>query len=236
AQSLAQQFTWPLAFGALVTVALVVAGLGNPWGLACFGLCAFTFATIVQEFWRGVALRRRRRPQSVLDALLALILRARRRYGGYIVHLGVVLMFFGWAGNAYKIERKTTMRPGESTVLGDYVIRHDGLRATEDWQKEMITADLAVLKDGEVKAVLHPARWWYFQLPEQPTTEVARYMTFGEDVYTSIQEVDMTTGWTQMSLFINPLVNWIWIGFVVMLAGSLICVGTRKGDGAGEEP
>ncbi|MCY1055198.1 heme lyase CcmF/NrfE family subunit [Nannocystis sp. SCPEA4] len=233
--NLVKQFLGPLIAGVVTVVALLVVGLGSPWGLACFGLCAFTFWTIVQEFYRGVALRRRQRPQSVLDALIGLVLRARRRYGGYIVHLGIVLMFFGWAGNAYKIERKVTMRPGESTELGDYVIRHDGLRATEDWQKEMITAHIAVLKDGELKSTLLPARWWYFQLPEQPTTEVSRYMTFGEDVYVSIQEVDMSTGWTQMSLYINPLVNWIWFGFAVMLAGSLICVGTRKSDGTGEE-
>jgi cytochrome c-type biogenesis protein CcmF len=140
----------------------------------------------------------------------------------------------GWAGNAYKVERKTTLRPGETFALGEYVIRHDGLRATEDWQKEMITADIAVLKDGVLKDTLRPARWWYYQLPEQPTTEVSRYMTAGEDVYVSMQEVDMTTGWTQLSLFVNPLINWIWIGFAVMLAGSLVCVGTRKSE-AGED-
>ncbi|MCY0993657.1 heme lyase CcmF/NrfE family subunit [Nannocystis sp. ILAH1] len=233
--NLVKQFLGPLVAGVVTTVVLLALGLGSPWGLACFGLCAFTFWTIVQEFYRGVALRRRQRPQSVLDALIGLVLRARRRYGGYVVHLGIVLMFLGWAGNAYKIERKTTLRPGDTTELGDYVIRHDGLRATEDWQKEMITAHIAVLKDGDQKTTLLPARWWYFQLPEQPTTEVSRYMTFGEDVYVSIQEVDMTTGWTQMSLYINPLVNWIWFGFAVMLAGSLICVGTRKSDGPGED-
>jgi cytochrome c-type biogenesis protein CcmF len=234
-QSLVKQFAGPLAAGTVTVAALRALGIQSPWGLACFGLCMFTFWTIAQEFWRGVALRRRQREQSVLEALIGLVLRARRRYGGYIVHLGVVLMFLGWAGNAFKIEKKTTLRPGESYELGDYVIRHDGLRTTEDWQKEMITAYLGVLKDGEVVDTLRPARWWYYQLPEQPTTEVSRHMTFGEDVYASIQEVDLTTGWTQLNLYINPLINWIWIGFGVMLAGSLICVGTRKGEGAGDD-
>jgi cytochrome c-type biogenesis protein CcmF len=150
-------------------------------------------------------------------------------------------MFLGWAGNSYKIERKVNLKPGQAAVLGDYVIRHGGLRATEDWQKEMITADIEVrvgaevdeetstlTSEGEVVSTLAPARWWYFQLPEQPTTEVARYMTPGEDVYVSIQTVDMTTGWTQMRLFINPLVNWIWIGTVLMLLGGAICIGTRR--------
>jgi len=235
AQNLARQFAAPLVVGVLVGVLVMLLGLESPWGIACFALCGFTFWTIVQEFYRGIVLRRRQRPQSLLDAALGLVLRARRRYGGYIVHLGVVLMFFGWAGNAYKIEKKTTLRPGESTALGDYVIRHDGLRATEDWQKEMITAHVAVLRDGALVETLYPARWWYYQVPDQPTTECSRHMTFAEDVYVSIQEVDMTTGWTQMNLYINPLVNWIWAGFVVMLAGSLICVGTRKSEGGEDE-
>jgi len=234
-ESLVRQFAAPLVVGAVVTGIARGLGLVSPWGLACLGLCGFTFWTIVQEFYRGVALRRKQRPQGVLEALISLVLRARRRYGGYIVHLGVVLMFLGWAGNAYKLEKKVQLKPGESYALGAYVIRHDGLRATEDWQKEMITADIAVLRDDEVKDVLHPARWWYYQLPEQPTTEVSRYMTAGEDVYVSMQEVDMTTGWTQLSLYINPLINWIWIGFGVMLAGSLVCVGTRKSDAGGDD-
>ena len=233
-RSLVNQFLAPLLVGVVATIVPFALGIESPWGLACFGLCGFTSWTIVQEFYRGIALRRKQRPQGILEAMISLVLRARRRYGGYIVHLGIVLMFFGWAGNAYKVERKTTLRPGETFELGSYVIRHDGLRATEDWQKEMITADIAVLRDGVVVDTLRPARWWYYQLPEQPTTEVSRYMTAGEDVYVSMQEVDMTSGWTQLSLFVNPLINWIWIGFAVMLGGSLVCLGTRKSE-AGED-
>lgn len=230
ADSLVRQFGAPLVVGAATTAIPWALGVDSPWGLACFGLCGFTGWTIVQEFYRGVALRRRQRPQGVLSALISLVLRARRRYGGYIVHLGVVLMFLGWAGNAYKLEKKATLRPGETVELGAYTLRHDGLRATEDWQKEMITADIAVLRADALQTTLRPARWWYYQLPEQPTTEVSRHMTFGEDVYVSMQEVDMTTGWTQLSIYINPLVNWIWVGFAVMLAGSLVCVGTRRSE------
>jgi cytochrome c-type biogenesis protein CcmF len=198
------------------------------WGLACFGLCAFTFTTIAQEFYRGIKMARANREVGLLDAVLRLFLRARRRYGGYVIHLGVVLMFFGWAGNSYGLERRVTLRPGDSTELRGYEIRHAGLVASEDWQKERITARIEVVRDGEVLEVLEPARWWFFQLPDQPTTEVARMMTVSEDVYVSIQTVDLTRGWTQMRLFLNPLVNWIWVGTAVMLFGGLICIGTRR--------
>ncbi len=227
-KAVVRQFRAPLVVGAIALFVPALLGVDSPWGLAAFGLCGFTFWTIVQEFVRGVAVRRRNRPQPVWEALLGLFLRARRRYGGYVVHLGVVLMFLGFAGKSYDLERKVTVHPGETVQLGRYTVRHDGLRATTDWQKDMITADLTVLRDGEEVARLHPARWWYFQMPEQPTTEASRYMTVAEDVYAAMQDADLTTGWTRLALFVNPLVNWVWVGFVVMLAGGIVCIGTRR--------
>lgn len=230
-KNLAEQFLGPLVAGAVGTLVPWFLGLTSPWGLTCFGLCAFTFWTIAQEFYRGIKVARHGGKYGLVDASIRLVLRARRRYGGYIVHLGIVLMFLGWGGNSYKSESRTNMRPGDTYEIGGYVLRHAGLRATEDWQKEMITADIEVLREGggdHVLATLQPARWWYFKMPDQPTTEVDRFMTPTEDVYVSIQTVDLVTGWTQMSLFVNPLVNWIWIGAIVMLFGGTICIGTRR--------
>ncbi len=257
-ESLQRQFLIPLVVGSMGTVVAMILQAGrlrsvlggvaptaaelgaawfdHVWALACFGLCAFTIATIVQEFARGIALAKRNNSKlRVIDAAINLLVRARRRYGGYIVHLGVVLMFFGFAGKSSGIDRKLNAFPGEIIELGDYEVRHVGLTASEDWQKQMITAELEVMRDGKVLDTLHPARWWYFQLPEQPTTEVARYMSVGEDVYVSMQTVDMTTGETQLRLFVNPLVNWVWIGTIIMLLGGVICIGTRRKNGAIDE-
>lgn len=253
--SLREQFFKPLVAGLVTLVAVMVweymrlraqlggvmpsaeqlraAWMDHIWALACFGLCAFTAATIVQEFARGLAVARKGKTQrSLVDATLRLFSKARRRYGGYVIHLGVTLICFGVGGKAYGIERKVELQPGQSVPLGDYEIRHDGLRASEDWQKQMITAELTVLRDGERVDVLHPARWWYFQLLEQPTTEVSRHMSIAEDVYVSMMDADLTTGTTQLRMFINPLVNWVWIGTAVMLFGAAICIGTRKSEDA----
>lgn len=242
-KALIEQFRWPLVAGVVTMLAF---GFGIPLvrttggfevlsasGLVCFGLCGFTAGTILQEFWRGVAVRRRHRRQSVLDALIGLVTRARRRYGGYIVHLGVVLMFFGWAGNSYKIERKLGIYPGDVIELGDYALRYEGARATQDWQKDMLTVELTVEKSGSVVGHLTPARWWYYQLPEQPTTEVSRLMRPGGDVYASIADVDMTTGWARVNLYYNPLVSWVWLGFAVMLAGGIVCIGAKREEAEG---
>ena len=242
--SLVKQFMGPLVAGltamviAAVAIPLVRSAGGLEFlsvgGLLCFGLCGFTFWTIAQEFYRGVRVRRKHRKQSVLEALIGLMVRARRRYGGYVVHLGIVLMFFGFAGNSYKLERKLVMHPGEVTQLGDYQIRHDGIVATQDWQKDMLTVQLTVLDaQGDELAELTPAKWWYYQLKEQPTTEASRYMALEGDVYASIADVQLSTGWTRLNLYYNPLVNWVWLGFAVMLAGGAICIGTRKGDAEG---
>lgn len=208
-------------------------GVRSVTGLTCFGLCAFTMFTIVQEYWRGIAVRRRHRKQSIMEALIGLVMKARRRYGGYIVHLGIVLMFFGFAGNSYKLERKMGIYPGQTVEIGNYEVRYDGVRATQDWQKDMLTLELTALVDGEEVGELGPARWWYYQLPEQPTTEVSRLMTAKGDLYSSIADVDVTTGWARLHLYYNPLVNWVWVGFAVLLAGGVICIGTRKGDAEG---
>jgi len=243
--SLVKQFLGPLVAGltamlsAAVIVPLVRSGASglefmSVGGLLCFGLCGFTFWTIAQEYIRGVRVRRKHRPQSVLEALIGLMVKARRRYGGYVVHLGIVLMFFGFAGNSYKLERKLVMHPGETVELGDYRIRHDGILATQDWQKDMLTVQLTVLDDdGNELSDLRPAKWWYYQLKDQPTTEASRYMALEGDVYSSIADVQLSTGWTRVNLYYNPLVNWVWLGFAVMLAGGIICIGTRKGDAEG---
>jgi cytochrome c-type biogenesis protein CcmF len=242
--SLVEQFRAPLAAG---VVAALIAAFGVPllrqgdggWellsvpGLVAFGLCGFTFWTIMQEFYRGIAVRRRHREQSIIDALIGLVSRARRRYGGYIVHLGVVLMFLGWAGNSYELERKIGIHPGETTELGEYHIEYVGARATQDWQKDMITVELVVTRDGDEVGTLTPAKWWYYQLPDQPTTEVSRIMRPGGDVYSSISDVDMTSGWTRLSLYYNPLVNWVWVGFAVLLAGGIVCIGAKREEAEG---
>jgi cytochrome c-type biogenesis protein CcmF len=237
--SLVKQFLAPLVFGAITGVTAffwVKSAHQVPMGVAgttCFSLCGFTFWTIVQEFYRGVAVRRRNRPQSVLDALIGLVTKARRRYGGYIVHLGVVLMFFGWAGNAYGVERKLSMHKGDVAELGPYEVRHDGATASEDWQKDMLSVTFTVLHDGEVVDTLTPAKWWYYQSPQMPTTEVSRHMTVGGDAYISIDDVELTgRQWTRVNLYYNPLVNWVWVGFGIMIFGGIVCIGTRKTEGA----
>src|SRR5437879_1459542 len=111
-RNLLQSLTWPTA-GALVTGAAVTALGVRVWSSGiCFALCAFVGVTILQEFVRGAGVRRETTGSDFFTAMIGLVARSRRRYGGYIVHLGIVLMFLGFAGQGYKLEEHLQLKPG----------------------------------------------------------------------------------------------------------------------------
>ena len=157
--NLRDQFLWPVA-AALVTGGGFVALGFRVWvsGI-CFALCAFVTATILQEFWRGARVRRTNTGTDLLTAVIGLVSRNKRRYGGYIVHLGIVLIFFGFAGEGYKLDKQILMKPGEETTLGRYTIRHDRLTVSDDGQKQMVTGHLTILSGGKQIDSLYPAKW-----------------------------------------------------------------------------
>ena len=128
--------------------------------------------TIFQEFWRGAVIRRKSTGTDLFTATIGLVGRSRRRYGGYIVHVGIVLMCLGFAGQGFKQSNQVLLKPGQQTTLGSYTVRMDALKVTEDNQKQMVTGHFTVLEGGTEIAKMYPARW-FFNKHEEPTTEVA---------------------------------------------------------------
>ena len=223
--NLRDSFLWPTA-AALVTGS-VFAALGfRVWASGlCFALCAFVTATIVQEFWRGANVRRSTTGTDFLTGLLGLVGRNKRRYGGYIVHLGIVLIFFGFAGEGFKQEAQVLLRPGEQTTLGPYTIRYDRLSVDDDGQKQMTAAHMSIFRDGQQVAALYPAKWaWRKHETEPPTTEVAIRRTIAEDLYIVLAAAEAGTQAASFQMFINPLVNWVWLGFGIMAIGTGIAL------------
>src|SRR6185295_16220568 len=109
--------------------------------------------------------------------------RNKRRYGGYIIHVGMVLMFLGFAGAAFKQEETTLMKPGQKVTVGEYTVRMDKLSVTDDGQKQMTTTHVTVFKGGKELTTMFPARWAFRKHESEPTTEVAIYRSFAEDLY-----------------------------------------------------
>jgi cytochrome c-type biogenesis protein CcmF len=222
--NLAQQFLWPVLAAVITGAALVALGV-RVWASGiCFALCAWVLTTIVQEFVRGARVRKQTTGTDLFTALIGLFGRSRRRYAGYIVHLGIVLMFFGFAGEGFKQELALNMAPGQETTVGDYTVRHDALRVTADAQKQMITGHVTVSKDGSEVGTMTPAKWFYNKRPQEPTTEVAIRRAFAEDFYVVLGGFEVADQSAFYTITVNPLVNWVWFGLGIMVIGSIIAM------------
>jgi cytochrome c-type biogenesis protein CcmF len=180
--------------------------------------------TIGQEFLRGAAIRRKNTGTDIFTALVGLVGRNKRRYGGYIVHVGIVLIFFGFAGNARKLDEQVNLKVGQDAKIGKYTIRNNGVKVSDDGQKQMTTAYLSVFVDGKQIDGLYPARWAYRRHEAEPTTEVAIRRTPAEDLYAVLGGFDLADQSATLQLVVNPLVNWIWVGFGVMAIGTGIAL------------
>jgi cytochrome c-type biogenesis protein CcmF len=222
--NLREQFLWPVLAGATTAGGLLAFGM-RLWGpLACFALSVFVLATIVQEFWRGARVRRQATGTDIVTALIGLVARSKRRYGGYTVHLGIVLMFLGFAGAGFKVDHQVSLRPGQSTQVARYQIRYDGIQVSDDGQKQMVTAQLAVSRDGKPLGTLRPAKWFYRKHEEEPNTQVAIHRTIGEDLYLVMPGFDLKDQTASFQIVINPLVDWIWAGFGILAFGTIMAL------------
>jgi len=223
--NLRTQFMWPVS-AALVTGGAVAALGVRVWSAGiCFALCAFVAATIAQEFIRGAQVRRGATGTDILTAMIGLVGRSKRRYGGYIVHVGIVLMFLGFAGEAFKLEEQATMTPGQQMKIGRFTLRHDALRVTNDAQKQMITGHVSVFDDGKPAGTMQAAKWFFTKRQnEPPTTEVAIRRGIGEDLYIVLAGYDAAAQEATYAINVNPLVNWIWFGFGVLAVGTIIAL------------
>jgi cytochrome c-type biogenesis protein CcmF len=220
--NLVQQFLWPVATGAVVLAGVLLAGLPIWASGLCFVLCGFVLASMAQEFIRGTLVRRQATGTDVLTAMVGLFARSRRRYGGYIVHVGMVLAFLGFAGGAYERNESASMLPGEHVSIEPYTVRYVALSVTQDAQKQMVTAEIEVLRDGEPLSRMYPARWYFTGREGEPTTEVALRRGLGEDLYLVLAGYNAGEQKADLQIRINPLINWIWIGAGVLIIGCLI--------------
>ena len=192
----------------------------------CFALCAFVTGTVVQEFWRGGNVRRKNTGTDILTAIVGLVGRNKRRYGGYIVHMGIVLIFLGFAGNGFKRDEQILLKLGQQMTIGKYTLRNDGLKVADDGQKQMTTAYIAVVVDGKQVDTMYPAKWAYRKHEQEPTTEVAIRRSLAEDLYIvlAFQASDLATQTATLQIVVSPLVDWIWFGFGVLAIGTGIAL------------
>jgi len=217
-------FMWPTVTGVIAGVIAFALGVYSVSALIVVSFSGFVLHTVVYEFHRGATARMSMVGEGYGTALLNLVSKNQRRYGGYIIHVGVVFMFIGITmSSVYRIEEMHTINPGESFSVGDYTLRYNGLSDESNPHVARLIADLTVFKDGEKIADLAPEKRFY-RKPEQPATEVAFRSTLREDLYVILGSVEDNSQTATFQAYINPLVAWLWLGGIVLMLGTGVAI------------
>jgi cytochrome c-type biogenesis protein CcmF len=222
-ESLKRNFAGPLIASLIAAAVLFALGMREFYSLVCMTLCAFVAATIGMEFFRGARVVRARSGLSWASSAVDLTLRNTRRYGGYIVHMGMVLIFVGLAGAAFNKDVQKEMKLGSTLQIGRYNLL---LQSFESHPEKNYTAErmiIEVSENNKPKMMLYPERR-FFPTNEESGTMVAIYSTLRDDLYVvySGQSPDGQT--PVIHAYLNPLVKWIWLGGAIVVMGTFVAL------------
>jgi cytochrome c-type biogenesis protein CcmF len=222
-ESMKRNFRGPVTAGLLGGVIGFLLGVREMFALICFSLCVFVATTIVQEFYRGARVVKARSGASWIASCVDLTLRNTRRYGGYIVHLGMVMIFIGLAGQAFNKEVEKELPIGSTINIGKYELL---LQSMDRKQEKNYVADrmiVEVMKDKKPVMMLYPERR-NFPTNQESGTMVAIYSTLREDLYVVYAGMNPQNNLPTIHVFINPLVKWVWWGGMVVVMGTIVAL------------
>jgi cytochrome c-type biogenesis protein CcmF len=222
-ESLKRNFGWPLGTGLVAGVVAFALGFREFFSLICLILCVFVFSTIGLEFLRGAKVIRARSGASLLASAIDLTMRNTRRYGGYIVHVGMVFVFIGLSGAAFNRDTQKEMQLGQTMQIGPYTLL---LQSFDTKPEKNYTAErmiVEVLRDNKPLMMLYPEKR-KFSTTDQNGTMVAIYSTLREDLYVVFAGMSPDTQLPVMHAYLNPLVKWIWLGGVFVVFGTIVAL------------
>ncbi len=213
----------PFIIAMVGVTGLFLAGIRHGFALLTFTIAIFVTATIVLEFISGVNARRSLKSERFFTAIARLVWRNKRRYGGYIVHFGMVLIFIGITGSsAFRTSKEIHLKQGETTSLRNYSVTFETLTQFPTENKEVTAATLSLEMDGKFIGYVSPSIDIYDHGTVQNASEVAIRSTLKEDFYVILAGYDTKEITATFKLIINPLVIWIWIGGAVLTVGTLL--------------
>lgn len=230
AKTLGRAIWKPFIVSAVVIVAVFIGGIHKPAALLGFWLVAFVASVTLYEFWRGALARHRKSGESLPVALWRLAGRNRRRYGGYVIHLGVVLMALGIIGmEMFQTETQGTIPQGGTLTLDNYSLKYDSLATWDTNDGRNVTrAVVSVYKDNQYIGELHPRKDYYIE-SQQPMTIPGVRSTMEDDFYVILVDwLPVSTQGATFKIFHNPLVNWLWFGGFVFIFGTMIAAWPDK--------
>jgi len=230
---LGRKFLWPVAATVLAGLVFWLVGVRQVGTWATLVLAVFAVGLLVGEFLRPAQARRQAHGEGWGQALLNLMAKNRRRYGGYIVHLGIVMIAVGIAmSSTYRREREATLRPGDTVAFSGYRIRLDSLYAGREPHREFVEAAFSVTKGGRSLAQMTP-RLNYYAMSTQPIGTPHVRTRPSEDLYLTLMAYASDGSTATVNIIVNPMVVWIWIGGGIMALGALFAISTI---GSGSEP
>ena len=221
-ENLKKNFLWPVVLGVAAAAAAFALGVRSLLAALTFAATVFVGATIAIDFVRATRARRRA-GEPLPRAMSGLLLRHNRRYGGFVVHLGILLVALGVMGShAWSVQTETTLRRGETAELAGYRFRFDDLTAVEESNHLKVVGAFTV-SNGRVLDVLRPAKKFYPQ-EQSPIAYVDYRLGLKEDVYLVLGDFARDGTQATIKLQVNRLVSWIWIGGVVLTLGALLAI------------
>lgn len=221
-RALWDQLIWPSLGSLAVSILLLLAGERRLWAILGWASVTLALIAIVQEYIRGL-LGHRATGKSIRSSLTTLLRHHPRRYGGYLVHLGVVLVAISILGSTfYQATQQGTLRVGEALAIGEYRLVYQGLFERRESNHDQLVGRLSIFRGDAFVGVLEPAHYIYDKQPELPIPKAALYVTWREDLYVAL------TGWEQggdlasIQARVYPLRAWLWLGSLLVMAGTLM--------------
>jgi len=220
-KNLMRRILWPLITAVILGIILFILGIREWYALIAFVLVGLVFIAILYQWFRETKAYRQSRAQSFLKAFWGLFRANRPRYGGYLVHIGIILVAIGVIGSSfYNVEKEALLLAGESMNIENYILTYNDISHTETKSKRVVSASVSIYNEGKLLDRLTPEVYFH-EKHQQPVTEVAIRSTLAEDLYVIL------VGWNEegaaaFKVLVNPLVIWIWIGGGVLVIGGLI--------------
>lgn len=228
-EQLRRSFWMPSVVGIVALVSAAALGVREIYPLVTFLFAGFAMATIVEEFRKGLSARRRISDDNPGQALVYLLRRNNRRYGGYVVHAGIVTIVVALSiSGTWRFEKERTVQRDEQLAIGDYTIRLDDVWAREEPQRDVVGTTLTLFKRGREIGIVQP-RLNYYRNSEQPIATPAVRSSLREDLYVTLMAFDRSGASATLRVIVNPGVPWLWIGGLIVGLGAILAIAPQGG-------
>ncbi|MBF0236757.1 MAG: heme lyase CcmF/NrfE family subunit [SAR324 cluster bacterium] len=226
-ESLKRNFLMPILVAIVLTAISSIWAGGHPLALIVIWITMFVTATIMIELGNATRIKSKQMSTNYLSGLVYVIMRNRRRYGGLIIHLGMVFMFIGLTGRLFTVEKDITLEKDQKIAIGQYELVFKGVEEFQVRNATHRAASIEVWEDGKMTEILKPAKSFYPTQPD-PLTEVAIRRSLMEDLYLVFSSENATENSSvTLKIFINPLVLWAWMSLPCFTLGIGICLSYR---------